>query len=144
MKAGTKTRKGVVGIVYRKGEKEPEFLLLHRQKGWKGWEFSKGGVESGEGDEEALLREIREETGIGKVKVRARMPTEIAYRYPAWYKSGYTGAKQSVFLVEALEDRVSVSDEHDDYKWADYRSALKILKHKGQKKALSESFQAML
>ncbi|MBI4019489.1 MAG: NUDIX domain-containing protein [Candidatus Aenigmarchaeota archaeon] len=137
-------RKGVVGVVYRKGKNEPEFLLLHRQQGWKGWEFSKGGIESGEDDEEALVREIREETGIGKVKVRARMAAEISYKYPAWYKSGYTGTKQSVFLVEALEDSVSVSQEHDDYTWVDYRSALKMLKHKGQKKALSESFQALL
>ncbi|HLD83361.1 MAG TPA: NUDIX domain-containing protein [archaeon] len=144
MKAGTKTRKGVVGIVYRKGEKEPEFLLLHRQKGWKGWEFSKGGVEKGEKDEEALLREIKEETGIGKAKVRTRMPSEIEYDYPAAYPGGYTGTKQKVFLVESLSDNISLSEEHDDYKWTDYRSALRMLRHKGQKKALSESFQALL
>ena len=139
------SRKGVVGIVYRY-KKDPEFLLLHRQRDWKGWEFSKGELEECENEEDALVRELEEETGLTDVKIRSKIPLEIEYKYGKNKKhlNNFDGAKQSVFLVESFKSDVKTSEEHDDFKWVDYRTALKLLKHENQRKALSESMQLLL
>lgn len=137
-------RNGVIGIIYRKGKDDARFLILHRCKDWRGWEFSKGGVEPGETEEKAVLREIKEETGLKDVKIRSRVPYEISYNYPEGHSEKYRGARQSVFLVESFSGSVMLSEEHDNSKWVDYESALKILKHEGQKKALSKSMNVLL
>jgi 8-oxo-dGTP pyrophosphatase MutT (NUDIX family) len=136
-------RKGVVGIVFRKKNDDTEFLLLHRQKNWKGWEFSKGGIEKGENDEEALLREVEEETGLKDVKVRSKIPHIIEYKYGKHLRNN-DSARQSVFLVESFSDKVNLSEEHDNYGWMSYRDALKTLKHENQKKVLSKSMEFLL
>jgi len=59
-----------VGAIIRQ---EQEYLLVHKVKGMDGphgsrsipgiWDFPKGGIQSGETASEAILREVREETG---------------------------------------------------------------------------------
>jgi 8-oxo-dGTP diphosphatase len=65
-RAGTK--KGEVaaagGLVTRPGPGGGfEVVLVHRPK-YDDWSFPKGKVEAGESDEEAAVREVREETGF--------------------------------------------------------------------------------
>ncbi|MEI7962151.1 MAG: NUDIX hydrolase, partial [archaeon] len=65
IKSGVSVR-DIVGLVVFDGEK---FLLLHRVLHWKGWEFPKGGVITGESSADALKRELLEETGIPKYQL---------------------------------------------------------------------------
>jgi len=51
------------GVVYRPGVTGPEVLVLRRAPSGR-WRLPKGGVESGEGLEEAALREVAEEAGV--------------------------------------------------------------------------------
>jgi 8-oxo-dGTP pyrophosphatase MutT (NUDIX family) len=50
-----------------------EMLLVHRPK-YDDWSFPKGKVETGESDEEAAVREVREETGF-EVSLGAELDT---------------------------------------------------------------------
>ena len=61
------------GVVYRRDAEGPLFLLI--RDSYHNWGFPKGHLESGEGAEEAALREVREETGIGDVSVRGNIET---------------------------------------------------------------------
>ncbi len=128
-------RKGVLGIIVNKDKK---FLILYRALHWNGWEFPKGGIEKGETEEEALLREIKEETGLD-AKIVCRLPYEIAYDYPESFlkktKTEYAGAKQSVYLLSA-DGAVKLSAEHRRFSWLPYSQAMKMLKQENQKKAL--------
>ncbi len=131
-------RKGVVGIIFNKSN---EFLLLRRKLGWKGWEFPKGGVEN-ESEEDALLREIKEETGLERVNIVRKLPHIIKYSYPARLMSQYEGSEQSVYLLKLLaEDRVTLSEEHDDFKWCSFAEAMELIRWKDQKDVLEMAKQ---
>lgn len=50
--------------------KEGKVVLIHRKKrGHEYWVFPGGGVEKGEGHEEAIVREVKEETSLDVTKV---------------------------------------------------------------------------
>jgi 8-oxo-dGTP pyrophosphatase MutT (NUDIX family) len=73
-----KFRKYIFAIVFMKNE-NPKFLIFHRIKNWKGWEFLKGGLKENESEAECLKREIAEETGAKKYKIFARTGYLIKY-----------------------------------------------------------------
>src|SRR3989338_2427952 len=109
-------REGVVGIIAGENGK---LLLLHRALHWKGWEFPKGGVEAGESEEKALLREIEEETGL-KAEIATKLPYEISY------VSGNEDVRQKVFLSRCKEVGIRLSEEHDKFLWVGFEKAVKL------------------
>ena len=59
------------GVVYRLHDGHALFLLI--RDSYQNWGFPKGHLESGERAEEAALREVREETEIGRASCRERV-----------------------------------------------------------------------
>jgi 8-oxo-dGTP pyrophosphatase MutT (NUDIX family) len=53
----------VGGVVYRRHAGRPQLLLIRKRDGF--WTLPKGRVKPGEGESDALARELREETGLG-------------------------------------------------------------------------------
>ena len=92
---------------------EGKYLLLQRSVNSKGnpakWELPGGKVDEGESLEEALVREVEEETGL---------VTEI---------TGLIGTTESILkdkkivyvIMEGRGDeyRIALSEEHDDFAW---------------------------
>ena len=56
------------GVIYKMMDGVPHFLLLN--KTGQGWVIPKGTIEVGENTEETALREISEETGLPKDKLK--------------------------------------------------------------------------
>jgi len=90
-------------------------LLLKRSTGSKGnpgkWELPGGKIDPGESLDEALLREVAEETGL-TISIQGVVGAAES-ELPAW---------KVVYLI--LEGRVEsgevgLSEEHDDYVWVD-------------------------
>ena len=69
-------RKLVAAVIFHNGK----YLILKRKLHWKGWEFVKGNIDH-EGYRKAVLREIREETGLKKVRIICQLPPEIFYHH---------------------------------------------------------------
>lgn len=99
------------------------------------WQFPQGGIDAGEGDFEAALRELREETGVSSVRLLARTRDWIGYEFPPEHQGskvgkGWRGQKQIWFAFgftgEDLEIDLSAHGdiEFDAWRWAELEEAM--------------------
>ena len=105
--------------------------LLIKNKRSAHWSFPKGHVEKGESDEQAAIREVKEETGIDITIVEGfkakseysiqRKIEKIVYIYAAT-------CKQTKTIIQ--------EEEIEDYLWLDFNKAMKNLKFENDKNIL--------
>jgi len=100
----------VKGII----RKEDEILILKRnaqdEHAPNVWETPGGGVDEKILPQEALLKEVEEETGL-KIKVGEPFNVFTFVKDSGEYKAGIT------FLCEYISGEVVLSDEHSDFRW---------------------------
>ena len=143
-------RRGAVGIIFRadSGRSNYEFLIMRRKFLWRGWEFPKGGIKNGlkkETDEEAVLREIKEETNLDNVKIIHKLPEKMEYAHPKRFKLvGLTGSSHTVFLVEYHGGDIKLSFEHSGFRWLTYEEARKTLTYDTQKRILDAAHKYLI
>lgn len=98
-------------------------LLLQRSKndsvGANTWENAGGNIEYGEEPEEAIKREIREETGITDIRIE-----RIAY---VTMVNGREPYLIIAYLCEAQTETVTLSSEHQAFIWADEENCRNML-----------------
>ncbi len=131
-------RKAIFAVVYTIDEGKVEYLILKRKKHWKGWEFTKGGVEKGEKLIETVWREIKEETGQRVIDIK-KWKTGGKYKYGKDFvqKAKHIGQEWTLFSVRVAKGKVNLDrEEHNGFKWLDFKNAEKILTWKNQKKCL--------
>ncbi|MCX8206094.1 MAG: bis(5'-nucleosyl)-tetraphosphatase [Candidatus Micrarchaeota archaeon] len=98
------------------------YLLLQYDAGH--WDFPKGHIEEGEDAESAMLREVREETGLN-VELVPGFEYEIDYKFKAKYDKGRLKHKVVVFFIaRAASTRVKLSHEHKAHQWLGFGEAL--------------------
>jgi 8-oxo-dGTP pyrophosphatase MutT (NUDIX family) len=115
----------------------PFFLILKRKRNWEGWEFPKGGIEAGETEEDAVKREIFEETGLKKFKILKKIEG---------IKKEFIGMNNrlnvhSVYLIEAsmnipVHIPKGADPEHSTYLWCDKSSTRSKITWDNDKKIL--------
>jgi 8-oxo-dGTP diphosphatase len=96
----------VAAIIHRDGR------ILATQRGygeWKGmWEFPGGKMEAGETEEEAIVREIREELNVG-ICVERKVCT-VEYDYPQFH------LRMHCFWCSIVEGELELK-EHQSARW---------------------------
>ncbi len=137
-----KYRPAIFIVVYTIVKNKPQYLILKRKLHWKGWEFPKGGKRFYETDLMTLRRELKEETGIKKFKIKNKFKINDGYDYDKLYsdRKGFCGQKYKVlFVVEVKKQKIKIDNlEHSNYKWVDFKTAKRILTWENQRKLLKK------
>lgn len=91
------------------------------------WQMPQGGVDEGEDDAGAAMRELEEETGVTKAKIITQSKTQHYYDLPKGliprvWKGKYRGQKQRWFLLRftGTDADVNINGKHPEFcewKW---------------------------
>jgi len=134
-----KVRKAVGAVI----EKDGKYLLVHKVLIPKHnipldeWGFSRGGIDEGEGIKEALMRELKEETGSDSYKITEELGS-FSFEFPENLKkkSRHEAQTNTIFLVEFTGDESELKPdgvEINELKWFSAEEALKIMAFDEQK-----------
>jgi 8-oxo-dGTP pyrophosphatase MutT (NUDIX family) len=122
-------------VVYLKKGSETLYLLLHYEAGH--WDFVKGNVEAGETEQETVVRELREETGIIDAHFIEGFKQKIEYYYR---RKGETVHKEVIFfLMETGTETITISFEHIGSIWLNYTQAMEKLTFKNARDLLKKA-----
>ena len=140
-----------VGIIVTDGHGRVLWARRHRQDSWQ---FPQGGIQTGETPEEAMFRELYEETGLTRqsVKILGQTRGWLRYRLPRRLLRHDTqplciGQKQRWFLLKlvgpesAIKFDVTDHPEFDHWQWVSYWYPLRhvvIFKREVYRRALRE------
>lgn len=138
-----KYRKAVFVVLYSIKNKKIEYLVLKRKLHWIGWEFPKGGKKFLEPGKIAAKREVKEETGLRIIRgTLKKYPLKGKYEYSKEIKKrpGIVGQTWELYSAEVKKDKVDLKKnldfEHSDYRWVNFKEAIKKLKWKNQKECI--------
>ena len=119
-----------VGIILSNDEGR---VFWARRIGQDAWQFPQGGIDRAESPEEAMYRELREETGLepDHVELLGCTRTWLKYRLPKRYvrrnqRPLCIGQKQIWYMLRMLGDETSVKldaspkPEFDHWRWVEY------------------------
>ena len=114
-----------------------QYLIL--QYGAGHWDLVKGHGMRGESEEETVLRELEEETGITRATFIPGFREEIHYFFQ---RRGHTVYKEvAYYLIETPEEAVTLSDEHIAYQWLPYDEALRAITFGNSKRVVGKAHE---
>jgi len=129
-------------ILYYFEKVSPKFLLLkYNIHGQTHWDFIKGKIEKGEKLEETAKRETFEEANIKGIKIVRGFKEESTYNYQK--NTGESVDKMVVYFLSKIPKEksrmVRIAEEHQDFKWATYNQARKLLEFPNQLQVLDKA-----
>ena len=129
-------------------------LFWARRRGQNSWQFPQGGIQHAESPEEAMFRELQEETGLlaEHVEIMGRTDDWLRYSIPEYLQRKRSqplcvGQKQIWFILKLVGSEAAVNlsanskPEFDRWRWVDYWHPLEeiiFFKKKVYKQALTE------
>lgn len=122
-------------VLFRSTSSGRMYLLLRHHA--DRFDFPKGNIERGESEEQAALREVREETGLNDVRLIPGFRSVIEYFYVRGGRRVHK--KVTYFLAEAGESDVRVSHEHTGFIWLPYTEALRLVSYTNSRRVLAEA-----
>lgn len=140
-----------VGIILANSEGK---LFWARRCGQNAWQFPQGGIQQSESPEQAMYRELQEETGLGPehVEIVGRTGDWLRYSIPDHLQRKRSrplcvGQKQIWFMLKLVGRETDVNlranrkPEFDCWRWVDYWHPLQeivFFKRQVYKQALTE------
>lgn len=120
---------------------EDKVLMFERQgESWEtGWEFIKGAMHHGETEKQAVLREIKEESGI-KVRILGKLPK------PYWDEKPYRGGKLKIhariYTCQYVSGNIRLGErEHRNWKWMSLEEAINCVWIKNGGEMIRKSYK---
>jgi 8-oxo-dGTP pyrophosphatase MutT (NUDIX family) len=127
------------GVVYRWDNGKSLFLLLASNK--RGvWCLPKGLIEEGEDEVTTAMREVREETGVSRVKLHGKLGT---IKYQFGFRGKTFDKTVHFFLFETDQADAKVGTEHDAMEWMTHEKALETLSYPNEKEMLTKAWNVI-
>jgi 8-oxo-dGTP pyrophosphatase MutT (NUDIX family) len=126
-----KEEKSIAAVVFHKDE----YLLL--KYGLGHWGFVKGHIEEGESNEETILRELHEETGITDAVIIRGFKEKYEYFFNVRNEKIHKYVE--CYLIKSNTTEVKLSFEHDDYVWLPLNKAIRRATFKNTKNLLKKA-----
>jgi bis(5'-nucleosidyl)-tetraphosphatase len=123
--------KSAGAVIFREGNKERYYLVLHYTLGH--WGFAKGHIEKGEDEITALKREVKEETSLDNIMLFDEFREEINYSY------GNVSKTVIFYLAQTKETKIKLSQEHLDFEWLPFKEAQDRITFKSSKNILEKA-----
>ncbi|XP_046970022.1 bis(5'-nucleosyl)-tetraphosphatase [asymmetrical] [Vanessa cardui] len=129
-------------VIYKRSNQIINFLLLQTSYGEHHWTPPKGHVDPGESDWVTALRETKEEAGLSENELEIYKDISKTLNYQVKGKP-----KAVVYWLAQVKDpdqNVTLSDEHQDFKWLPLEQAQEISGFEDMKKLLAEFHEKAL
>ena len=97
----------------------------------------KGLIEENEDEVTTAMREVREETGVSRVKLKGKVG-HIKYQFG--FRAKTFDKTVHFFLFETDQADAKVGTEHDFMEWKPYDQALDALSYPNEKEMLSKAW----
>lgn len=139
-----KTHRAAGIVLFRVADGERKYLLLRSALTRRlVWEFPKGGIETGEAEQEAAERELREETGVaaGGYTLVPGFREEEHYLFTRSDADDRQLVVKRVvyFLAEAAAADIVLSREATEYRWLGYDDAQRLLRFPEKRRVLERA-----
>jgi bis(5'-nucleosidyl)-tetraphosphatase len=120
---GMKNDQSMGVILFYQFPRSVKYLIIKHQKGH--WSFPKGHADKGETKLETALRELKEETGVSKIRL-LKKSVMLKETYKFTDRKGVKILKKvNYFIGEALSKKVKIDfREVVNYKWSTYKASL--------------------
>jgi len=124
------------GVVYRWDKDKLLFLLLgSNRRGVRC--LPKGLIEQDEDEVTTAMREVREETGVSRVKLRGKIGL---IKYQFGFRATTYDKTVHFFLFETDQADTKVGSEHDFMEWVPYDKALETMSYPNEKEMLTKAW----
>lgn len=127
-------------IVFKSEGNGYKFLVLKRAEDHGGfWQSITGGVKEGEGQIEALKRELQEETGIIEYRQIINLKYSFSFCLPQLGQ-----LTENVYAVEVRpETEIILSHEHTEFRWLSFEESLTLIKYDSNKEGLRKLWKIL-
>ena len=116
-------RKNVVAFIFNS---QNQALIVNRAGEDDYWGLPQGGVDGGENRDDAILREVKEETNISSIDVLGKFENVYKYGWTKEHKkrevTGYKGQRQSLYILKfnGEDSEIKLCPwELKDWKWVE-------------------------
>jgi 8-oxo-dGTP pyrophosphatase MutT (NUDIX family) len=131
--------KSAGAVIVRYTSEGVMFLILNYPSGH--WDFVKGKIEGKETLRQTVLRETKEETGISDLEFIDGFEETIEYNFQ--FKGEMIYKKVIFFLANTKTEKITLSHEHLDYTWLNFKDAKQKITYDNARSILSKAEQLL-